>query len=141
MPSQFKTTTGVDKTNLKEVTDRSAIVLPTTNDLNQEMRERADKIYTALNNLARDENELRQKAENLSGTKWYYFISWVGMGLAIADTVNKNKAESDLAKATREYEKISNSASEQLRTAITFRGTTSLSLNTMNYANRVDRTM
>lgn len=104
---------------------RTSAVLPTMQELNKEMRARADKTYENLNNLARAQNKLISKVENKTGAKWYYFIPWVGMGLAIADTASKHEAEKQLADAYREYQNIFNDASEQLRAALLFRGMSS----------------
>lgn len=119
---QFKEYTRIDKDKLKTLTSRTDAVLPTMAHLNSEMRTRADTTYTNLNNLARDQNKLISKIENKTGTKWYYFIPWVGMGLAIADTVSKSAAEAQLALAQREYRNIFNDANAQLAATITFRG-------------------
>lgn len=86
------------------------------------MRERADTTYKSLNDLARQENAKREYIENKSGTKRYYFVPWVGFGLAIADTVSKNKAEGELKTLTQTYENTFNNASDQLRSTIVFRG-------------------
>jgi hypothetical protein len=56
----------------------------------------------------------------------------IGATIAIADTVRWSEAEAIIDAAEREYEKIFKSASDQLRAALTFRGTDSSILRMMN---------
>ncbi|GAB7354907.1 hypothetical protein MBLNU459_g5539t1 [Dothideomycetes sp. NU459] len=90
---EFKTTTGIDKERLNTLDDRQSIVLPTTAQLNADLRKLMDTARDELNALAKTENAKADKAKANSGVRWYYAIPWIGWGLAIADTVKKADAE------------------------------------------------
>ncbi|KAF2820946.1 hypothetical protein CC86DRAFT_459184 [Ophiobolus disseminans] len=118
---QFNTTTGIDKDRLNELNDRQSIVLPSTAQLNADLRKAMDTARDQLNALARTENQQRDKAKANSGVRWYYAVPWIGWGIAIADTVKKADAENAVRSAQKQYQDVVNAAGANLATAISFR--------------------
>ena len=60
---QFKTITGIDKERLNTLNERQSIVLPSTAQLNADLRKSMDTARDELNSLATQENKQREKAK------------------------------------------------------------------------------
>ncbi|MCJ1396732.1 hypothetical protein MMC18_009624 [Xylographa bjoerkii] len=118
----FRTTTGIDKDELNKLNDRSSIVLPSTAQLNDELRKAMDIARDELNNLVKLENSQSDKAKANAGVRWYYAVPWIGWSLAISDTVKKADAEKAVRSANRKYNGVAAKAGLDLATAISFRG-------------------
>ncbi|KAH4019275.1 hypothetical protein HBI81_192440 [Parastagonospora nodorum] len=117
----FKTITGIDKERLNTLNERQSIVLPSTAQLNTDLRKSMDTARDELNSLAIQENKQREKAKANSGVRWYYAVPWIGWGLAISETVKKADAENAVRSLQKKYEEVANKAGNDLATAISFR--------------------
>lgn len=57
------------------------------------------------------------------GIRWYYFVPWVGWGMAIDDSIDSYKAGREISIANQVYQRVYELADQNLKTMISFRGT------------------